>query len=132
VRIRRVPFFVLVPGGGLAGEVPVIGGQVDIAPTLLALLGLPSPPCFVGHALDPDADSIAVLNDGSVVGEGRVFVAEGPAIPGGGACFAWPAGDPRPLEECRELARRGRQELAASRFVVIHDLAPEIAGLRLP
>ena len=132
VRIRRVPFFVLVPGGRLAGEVPVFGGQVDIAPTLLALLGLPSPPCFVGHALDPDADSIAVLNDGSVVGEGRVFVAEGPAIPRGGACFAWPDGAPRPLEECRELARRGREELTASRFVAIHDLAPEIAGLRLP
>jgi phosphoglycerol transferase MdoB-like AlkP superfamily enzyme len=132
VRLRRVPFFVLVPGGRLAGEVPVIGGHVDIAPTLLALLGLPSPPCFVGHALDPAADSIAVLNDGSVVGEGLVFVAEGPLIPGGGACFAWPGGAPRRLEECRDLALRGREELAASRFVVMHDRAREVAGLRSP
>jgi len=132
VRLRRVPFFVLVPGGTLAGEIPVIGGHVDIAPTLLALLGLPSPPCFVGHALDPATDSIAVLNDGSVVGQGLVFVAEGPAIPSGGACFAWPGGAPRRLEECRDLALRGKEELAASRFVVMHDRAREIAGLGSP
>jgi phosphoglycerol transferase MdoB-like AlkP superfamily enzyme len=132
VRLRRVPFFVLVPGQKLAGEFPLIGGHVDIAPTLLALLGLPSPPCFVGQALDPANDSIAVLNDGSVVGEGLVFVAEGPLIPSGGACFAWPGGAPRRLEECRDLARRGKEELAASRFVVMHDRAREIAGLRSP
>jgi phosphoglycerol transferase MdoB-like AlkP superfamily enzyme len=129
VRLRRVPFFVLLPRGKLTGEFPLIGGQVDIAPTLLALLGIPSPPCFAGHALDPAVDSIAVLNDGSTVGDGRVFVNTGPTIPDGGACFTWPSGAPRPRGECNELARRGREELAASRFVVNHDLAAKIAGV---
>jgi phosphoglycerol transferase MdoB-like AlkP superfamily enzyme len=128
VRLRRVPLFVLLPGGRLSGEMPVLGGQVDIAPTLLTLLGVPAPGCFVGHALAPSESSTAVLNDGSVVGNGLVFVAEGPAIPAGGACFAWPDGAPRPLAECRELAEHGREELSASRFVVIHDLAAAIAA----
>jgi phosphoglycerol transferase MdoB-like AlkP superfamily enzyme len=128
VRLRRVPVFVLLPRASLAGEFPLIGGQADIAPTLLALLGIPSPPCFAGQALDPAVDSIAVLNDGSVVGDGRMFVATGPAIPDGGACFAWPSGVPRPREECGDLTRRGREELAASRFVVLHDLAGKIAS----
>ena len=126
------PFFVLVPHAALAGDVPVVGGHVDIAPTLLALLGIPAPPCFVGHALSPADHSVAVLNDGSVVGDAHVFVATGPLIPAGGACFAWPDGAPRPLAECRELAREGREELAASRFVVLHDLAAKIAGFTLP
>jgi len=128
VRMRRVPFFVLLPGGALSGEVPVLGGQVDIAPTLLALLGIPAPACFVGHPLAPSESSIAALNDGSVVGNGHLFVAEGPLVPAGGACFAWPGGEQRSPEECRELVGRGREELAASRFVVIHDLAKAIAA----
>jgi hypothetical protein len=66
------------------------------------------------------------------VGEGLEFVAEGPLIPSGGACFAWPGGAPRRLEECRDLALRGKEELVASRFVVMHDRAREIAGLRSP
>jgi phosphoglycerol transferase MdoB-like AlkP superfamily enzyme len=132
VRLRRVPLFILVPHSPLAGEVRAIGGHVDIAPTLLALLGIPSPPCFVGHALDPGVRSIAVLNDGSVVGDGRVFVSEGPLIPAGGACFSWPDGAPLPEGECRGIEREGDEELEASRFVVIHDLAAKIAGFTPP
>ncbi len=128
VRLQRVPLFVLVPHAALSGEVGVVGGQVDIAPTLLALLGIPAPPCFVGHALDPAVPSIAVLNNGSVVGDGHVFVSEGVLIPAAGACFAWPGGDARPAAQCEALEREGREELAVSRFVVLHDLATKIAG----
>ncbi|TAM56710.1 MAG: hypothetical protein EPN53_01310 [Acidobacteria bacterium] len=132
VRLRRVPFFVLLPGGRLAGEIPTIGGQVDIAPTLLTLLGVPAPACFVGGPLDPGRRSLAVLNDGSAVGDGLEFVAEGPAIPVEGACFAWPSGERRPLAECGGIERRGEQELAASRFVVEHDLAEKFAAPAQP
>jgi lipoteichoic acid synthase len=132
VRLRRVPFFVLVPQGKLAGEVRLVGGHVDIAPTLLALLGIPAPPCFVGHAFDPSVPSIAVLNNGSAVGGGHVFVSEGPRIPSGGACFTWPDGERRPDAECVALEREGQEELDASRFIVLHDLAAKIAHFKLP
>ena len=131
-RLRRVPFFVLMPGGRLAGEVPVAGGHVDIAPTLLALLGVDAPRSFIGSPLAPGRSGFAVCNDGTTVGGDRIFVAPGRGVPAQGACFGFPGGDSRPLEECRELAVRGREALAASRFVVIHDLAPEIAGLGSP
>jgi phosphoglycerol transferase MdoB-like AlkP superfamily enzyme len=131
-RLRRVPFFVLVPGGRLVGEVPVVGGHVDIAPTLLALLGIEAPRSFLGSPLAPGRDGFAVCNDGTAVSGSRIFVATGRGVPSEGACFGFPGGGPRPLGECGELARRGREELSASRFVVIHDLAPEIAGLALP
>jgi phosphoglycerol transferase MdoB-like AlkP superfamily enzyme len=126
VRLQRVPFFILLPGEKLIGEVPVVGGQVDIAPTLLALLGIMPPPVFVGHHLDPAHPSIAVLNDGSVVGRGHMFVATGPAIPPDGACFTWPAGTPLPRAVCWELRREGQDELEASRFVVVHDMARQV------
>ncbi|MBZ5587702.1 MAG: LTA synthase family protein [Acidobacteriia bacterium] len=132
VRLRRVPVFVLLPGAKLSGEVSVLGGQLDLAPTLLSLLGVAPPGCFVGHVLDGRARAPVVLNDGSVVAGDRLYVAEGPAIPDGGACFAWPSGAPRPLSECADLDRYGDEQLAASRFVVLHDLAAKIAATPLP
>ena len=126
VRLQRVPLFILLPGQKLSGEVPVVGGQVDIAPTLLALLGITPPRVFVGHHLDPAHPSLAVLNDGSVVGRDRMYVATGPAIPPDGACFAWPGGAPLPRADCWDLRREGQDELEASRFVVLHDMARQI------
>ncbi len=132
VRLRRVPLFVMLPGGRLAGEVPVLGGQVDIAPTLLQALGVAPPACFVGHVLDGREHAPVVLNDGSVVGAGRVFVNEGPAIPDDGACFAWPSGARRPRGECDGLDRYGQEELSASRFIVLRDRAARFAGTPSP
>ena len=132
VRLRRVPFFVLLPGGRPSGEVSVLGGQVDIAPTLLSLVGLAPPACFIGHVLDGRARAPVVLNDGSAIAGDRLYVAEGPAVPAGGACFAWPGGAPRPLRDCGDLDRYGDDELAVSRFVVLHDLAATLAAAPSP
>jgi phosphoglycerol transferase MdoB-like AlkP superfamily enzyme len=131
-KLRRVPFFVLVPGGMLAGEVPTVGGHVDVAPTLLALLGVEAPRSFIGSPLAPGRGGFAVCNDGTAAGNDRIYVASGRGVPAQGACFGFPAGGARPLAECREVARRGGEELAYSRFVVIHDLAAEVAGLGPP
>ena len=132
VRLRRVPLFIMLPGGRAGLEVRVLGGQVDVAPTLLALLGVAPPRCFVGHVLDARSRPPVVLNDGSVVSDDRVWVAEGPAVPEGGACFSWPTGAPRPRSDCGEIARSGREELAVSRFLVLHDLAASFARAPSP
>ena len=132
LRLRRVPFFVRAPGGRPSGEIPVVGGHIDVAPTLLALLGVPQPTVFLGRALHDSARSFAVLNDGSVVGDGLIFIAGGAGVPVQGSCQSFPLAAQRPLTDCTQLAERGRRELAASRFVVLNDLSPEIAGVRAP
>ncbi len=124
VRLRRVPLLVLLPGQALEGEPPVVGGHVDIAPTLLYLLGIARPPSFLGEALKPGRHLAAVLNDGSVVDHDRLFVASGPLIPSQGACFAFPAGAPLPLDACDALTASARAEQRASQAVVAHDLVP--------
>jgi hypothetical protein len=132
VRLRRVPFFVRAPGGRPSGEIPVVGGHIDVAPTLLALLGVSQPTVFLGRALHDGARSFAVLNDGSVVGDGLIFVASGAGIPAEGLCQSFPLPAQRPLADCAQLAERGRRELTASRIVVLNDLGPEIEGVRVP
>jgi len=131
-RLRRVPFLVLVPGGEPRGEVGVVGGHVDIAPSLLYLLGIERPRGFLGSALAPGRSAIAVLPDGSATDGRRLFVASGPDIPSDGACFAFPAGAALPLTECVVLRTRAAEEVEASHLVVQHDLVPELEGRALP
>lgn len=122
VRQQKVPLFVRVPSGHPAGERPVAGGQIDIAPTLLDVVGVAPPTSFLGRSLLDPGPSWAVLNDGSTVLGERLYVAGGPAIPPGGACFQFPGGEPRPLPECEAAQVRGREELEMARRVVVHDL----------
>ena len=124
VRQQKVPFFVRVPGGQPVGERPVAGGQIDIAPTLLDVAGVAPPASFLGRSLLNPGPSFAVLNDGSTVLGERLYVAGGPAIPAGGACFQFPDGSPRPLPDCEAAQARGREELQMARRVVVHDLVP--------
>lgn len=128
VTMDRVPLYVLLPGREPAGDVTTIGGHLDVAPTLLHLLGLEAPRSFLGRPLLPGGDGVAVRPDGSVVTEDRLYLREaGPAAPDG-ACFTHPRPAPLPLAACDDLARLGRDELGAARRVLLHDLAAEIAG----
>jgi phosphoglycerol transferase MdoB-like AlkP superfamily enzyme len=128
VRLRRVPFVVLLPGTGGAAEVPTIGTHLDIGPTLLYLLGIERPGSFLGSVLMPQRGIPAVLNDGSAVSDGLMFVAQGSRIPEEGACFTYPAVAPRPLRDCEELRRKARDELEASQLAVDYDLATRLAS----
>lgn len=128
VREHRVPFLVRLPQGSLQGERRVAGGHVDIAPTLLDVLGIERPASFVGRSLLADETSWAVLNSGSTIHRDRLVVVSGPGIPHEGACFHFPSGTPRPLEECEAARRAGQQQLEMSRRVVLHDLVFELVG----
>ncbi len=125
-RLERVPLFVRVPADARAawGELDVVGGQVDVAPTLLHTLGIPRPRAFLGRALVPGGEDqgFAAYPDGTAYGRDRMFVASGRGIPREGGCFEFPDGDSRPLPECAALAERAAAELAISRAVVDYDL----------
>jgi len=62
---QEVPLFIHVPGAnGLRGERDIVAGHVDVAPTLLALLGVdPAPYAYVGRNL------LGTPGDPPVVGE---------------------------------------------------------------
>ncbi|MGE5237140.1 MAG: LTA synthase family protein [Acidobacteriota bacterium] len=128
LRIRRVPFLVLLPHDAISAEIPVVGGHVDIAPTLLFLLGLPRPGNFLGSVLYPGRDAVAAMWDGSVVAPDRLFLTQGPRIPPEGACFAYPVPSPLPRDACRRAVARGAEELRVSQEVLEHDLVPDIAS----
>ncbi|MFN3413563.1 MAG: LTA synthase family protein, partial [Thermoanaerobaculum sp.] len=120
--LRRVPFFIVAPDATMAGEVDEVGGQVDIAPTLLHLLGVPRPFWFVGRALIPGRQAFAALPDGSGANHELLWVEASQA------CADRQSLQARPASQCEALRRAVAAELAASRAVVEHDLLPDIAG----
>jgi len=130
--METVPLFVLVPQSELRGEVGVVGGQIDIGPTLLHLLGVERPASFVGHPLLPGLTrDFAAYPNGGAYAPDRVWVRRGRDIPRGGACFFYPSGKPRPKEDCKKIAARAREELGVSRAVADTDLQRSLAGVDL-
>ena len=129
-RLRRVPFLVLAPGVSADADVAVVGGQVDIAPTLLHLLGVARPVSFLGGPLAPGRAVPAVLPGGSAASLDRLFVARGYGIPDSGLCFNFPGPGSRPLAECGALKQAAAEEFLAAHTVVEHDLAATLAASR--
>lgn len=133
--LERVPLFIVAPetsaGGVLRGVSPRVGSLVDLAPTLLHLLGLPAPISFIGGPLLPAGDRpgaspgqarLAVYSDGSALTAELLYVGGGRDVPPAGACFT-AAGEPLPLEACDAVAAAAAEALERSRAVVDFDLA---------
>ncbi|MDD4909625.1 MAG: LTA synthase family protein [Candidatus Omnitrophica bacterium] len=122
--LSRVPLFIRIPGDNPKGIMPVVGGHVDIAPTLLHLLGIERPRCFIGNSLIGTGPKTAVLSQPlmSKVSDGRVL------MPNRGRCLEFPSGKPLSIRACEDLSFSAREELDTSRAVILHDLAREIKG----
>jgi phosphoglycerol transferase MdoB-like AlkP superfamily enzyme len=123
VMLWRVPFLVMLPGSPQSGERAVVGGHVDIAPTLLDILGVERPQCFVGSSLLGDRPFPALIRGGSAVAGDRLFVGRGDRVPEAGLCFSFPERTPVPRSECDALAVSAADQRELSRLVVEHDLA---------
>lgn len=127
-RMEQVPFYVLLPGRETGRSLATVGGHIDVGPTLLYLLGIDTPRSFLGRPLLPGSPGRAVLSDGAVVAQQRIFVQELDRARPEGACFRYPLPQPLPLDRCQDLKSEGARELHIARQVVLQDLAGEIAG----
>ncbi|HVY61111.1 MAG TPA: sulfatase-like hydrolase/transferase, partial [Planctomycetota bacterium] len=83
---RRVPLLVRLPGGAHAGPRATLGGQIDVAPTILALLGIErsAMPAALGLDLTAGLDRLVAFRDGPPLGgsaaDARAEVAASDAI----------------------------------------------------
>jgi phosphoglycerol transferase MdoB-like AlkP superfamily enzyme len=116
----RVPLFVRVPGGALAGVEPRPAGQTDLAPTLLALLGIDAAPLpYVGRNLLGAADDLPVPRPyGDWLDASHLFLSRGPDS----VCIALAGRRPVPIQACADADRAATQEREFSRLVVTEDL----------
>jgi phosphoglycerol transferase MdoB-like AlkP superfamily enzyme len=125
---QEVPLFIRVPGAlDLHGERETVAGHVDVAPTLLALLGIdPAPYAFVGRNL------LGLPGDPPVVGEygcwrdDQLLFLQGDGSLGDGACIDLATTMRVPAESCAKGFSAARTEVEVSEAVLEHDLQGRI------
>lgn len=124
---RQVPFLFRFPGGEHAGEWDRVSSQVDMAPTLAALLGLaPEDTYFMGRNLLIEPEGMAALYTGSAVSDRYLYLETDEPE---GMCYHQETGRPVASSLCKNLAVEAARDLRISRLMVERNLIPK---LRLP
>lgn len=119
---RQVAMMMRLPRGELAGMRAAVGSQLDLAPTILSLLGIPRKDTyFLGRDLlgDSTDEPFAIFPNGSWVSASHRYLSR-MATQGEARCFDLEA--EVPLEDCEETSRRGAEQLEVSRSVLEGDL----------
>jgi len=125
---RGIPFVLRVPGRAPA-ELRRASGQVDLAPTLLRLLGLSAPNVFLGRDLLDGGPGFAAMPSGAVVTD-QVLYLPADGAGNGAVCLLRPAGTRAPEGACAEARARAASEMAAG-WNLLESSAVELAAGRL-
>jgi phosphoglycerol transferase MdoB-like AlkP superfamily enzyme len=120
----RVPLLIRVPGAGaLRGEIKTVAGQADVAPTLLALLGVdPAPLPFIGrNLLGSPGDGPVVRRYGDWLDSRHLYLA-GQGYTPRQACFDLRSRVEVPLRDCGAGQADAVRQLTISHRVLTHGL----------
>jgi phosphoglycerol transferase MdoB-like AlkP superfamily enzyme len=123
---KNVPLLIRLPYGRRAGVRSNSAGHLDIAPTLLSLLGIADETkVMLGSDLTQERDSLVVFRDGSFI-QGRDYFMKRLGHDSSGACYDIKAG--RPIACAAIEARRAvaAERLEISDLIVRGDLIPAL------
>jgi phosphoglycerol transferase MdoB-like AlkP superfamily enzyme len=115
VELQQVPLFIHIPGkkGQL---IESVGGQIDLKPTLLHLLGIESKDDvhFGTDLFSEDHNDLTVLRNGSFINKDFVYTNE--------TCYVKPLGAPVDIKKCEPFIEEAKDELDESDKIVYGDL----------
>ncbi|WP_223642111.1 LTA synthase family protein [Planococcus sp. 4-30] len=115
-QLQRVPFFVHIPGSGQGHVNEEIGGQIDMRPTILNLMGVESNTDmqFGSDLFSEEHEEFAIFRDGRFITEEYVYA--------GNTCYENGTGAAIDQELCAPFAERAFEELGYSEKVINGDL----------
>ncbi|WP_082232291.1 LTA synthase family protein [Halobacillus massiliensis] len=114
-QLQRVPLLIL--GEGIDGkEYDTVGGQIDLRPTLMNLLGIKddNPVQFGQDLFSEDRREMMITRDGDFANEEYVGVKD--------QCYDRETGEPVEGEACAPLFEEAQEELALSDSIIYGDL----------
>ncbi|QHT62116.1 LTA synthase family protein [Paenibacillus lycopersici] len=127
--LKGVPFLVHLPDDARAGTYHQVGGQLDVTPTVLHLLGIPSGgQTMIGTPLvteQPLAGKQVVFRSGGYTDGSVLYLPSEDGLEAHSKCYSF--ADGKPLADssaCQAGAAEARKELQASDLVVEHDQVP--------
>jgi lipoteichoic acid synthase len=116
VLLQKVPLIIHIPGVEEHGKtISTIGGQIDVKPTLLNILGVNSDNIHFGTDLfAEDRDELVVFRDLSFVSDKYIFTEN--------KCYENPSGKEVAVKKCGPGEEKATNELEASDNIIYGDL----------
>jgi phosphoglycerol transferase MdoB-like AlkP superfamily enzyme len=124
--VKSVPFLIHLPDGKQTGRYNGVGGQLDVTPTLLHLLGIStSEPYWLGSPLltdKPDKSRLVTQRNGSWTDAEHYYIPSPDGISANGTCYATSTGEAADTRYCLPLSSEAEMELMISDRIVTGDL----------
>ncbi|WP_033541683.1 LTA synthase family protein [Planococcus sp. CAU13] len=118
-----VPLFIKAPGQTAGETNDSVGGQVDIAPTVLDLIDI-DPPYMLGNSMLDGQHNITVFRDGSFRYSDFYYKADLTEPIGSGDCYSVTSGELVFADQCGEAIDEAAEQLRLS-DLIIHENALE-------
>lgn len=128
--MNQVPLLIHLPDGKLAGVYDEPAGQLDMAPSLLHLLGISSAPYYMmgNHWFaDSEMDRLVVLRSGAFTDSKLYYIPSPDNLFENGNCYDLDSREPTEIEPCRAPHEEAMKRLRISDKVIMSNL---IADLR--
>lgn len=124
--VKKVPLLIRLPHGEGAGVRTITGNHLDVAPTLLSLLGIADHGAvMLGRDLTRDRESLVVFRDGSFADGSHYFVNRFGRT-GASRCYEAESGRPADCGPLEPKRRDARERLEISDLIIQGDLIPEL------
>ncbi|HSP21224.1 MAG TPA: LTA synthase family protein [Planococcus sp. (in: firmicutes)] len=115
-QLQKVPFFVHIPGSDKGYVDEEIGGQIDMRPTIMHLLGMETEKDmqFGGDLFSEEHEEFVVFRDGRFVTDENVYA--------GNTCYDSETGEETDMAQCQPFIEPALQELDYSESIINGDL----------
>lgn len=115
-QLQRVPFFIHIPGSGEGHVNTEIGGQIDMRPTLLNILGIDGEADmqFGNDLFSPEHNDFVIFRDGRFVTKDYVYA--------GNTCYENGTGEITDINLCEPYINEAVTELEYSDALIYGDL----------
>ncbi|WP_410769707.1 LTA synthase family protein [Fontibacillus sp. BL9] len=125
--MNQVPLLVHLPDGKNSGIYDQAAGQLDMAPSLLHLLGIPSDSYYMmGNNLFASGGKFVVLRSGAFT-DGKLYYIPSPDnLFENGTCYDLSTREKTDIEKCRVPHEEVKKRLQISDDLIMTDLIPEL------
>ncbi|MEF3352229.1 LTA synthase family protein [Paenibacillus sp. GYB006] len=121
--MNQVPLLMHLPDGDKAGIYLEPAGQIDIAPTVLHLLGISTEDNYLmGSDLLSTFKRMTVLRTGAFANSDLVYIPSEDRLFENGSCYEMPAGEQTDIHACKPSYEKSKLELSISDRLITHNL----------
>lgn len=128
---RQVPLFIKPPNLAEGETIDKSGGQIDIAPTILDILGI-GQPYVLGQSLMDGEANLTVFRDGAFRYEDVYYLPDLTEPIGSGACYSVETEKEIPFDQCEPQIGKAAKQLTVSDTIIQENALDELRQSNRP